>query len=108
MNAAKERLPELVELELDSANRHHTPFHSLHEAYAVIREEIEESMDELTRVRMSGKELWRAVKDDDSRGAEEHIREIELYAVNLAAEAIQVAAMAQKALQLTAFLHRHD
>ena len=42
MNAVEEDVKQLVEKELESANKHFPQFHSPHEGWAVIREEAEE------------------------------------------------------------------
>ena len=61
-----------IELEYVLAQRMHGNFNNLHEAYAVILEEVDE--------------LWEAVKLKRSQGSLAHIRR----------EAIQIAAMAMK------------
>lgn len=97
MNAVKQDVEKLVRKELESANQRFPMFRSDHEESAVICEEIQEAEYELERVRDRFQELWRAVKCDMSS---EWISEINTVivnrAVNLACEAIQVAAMAQK------------
>ena len=88
-----------VKSELERANRVHPLFNSPHEAYAVIKEEAEEAEFELKYASIHLSEFWNSVKYDRC--------EIDIYdclctvkecAMNLAAEAIQVAAMAQKAI----------
>ena len=98
----KELLKEVelsVKSELERANKVHPLFNSPHEAYAVIKEEAEEAEFELKYANERLSEFWNSVKHDRY--------EIDMYdclcavkecAVNLAAEAIQVAAMAQKAI----------
>lgn len=100
MNATKAQLPALVEEELRCAKENHEDFHSLHEGYAVMLEEIEECQDELRAIQQHTSDLWCSVKDDSVDNAAVEITKIELAAVNLAAEAIQVAAMARKAMLL--------
>ena len=97
MNAVKSQIAELVSVELERAKEEHEDFHSLHEGYAVLLEEIDESRDELQIVQADAGALWRCVKDDNVLGAKLTLTEIEDAAVRLAAEAVQVAAMARKA-----------
>lgn len=97
MNIAKEHVEKLVTMELQHAKENHEPFHSLHEGYAVLLEEVEECMDELQAVQIRTSKLWDAVKDDAVDDALNALGRIEDAAVRLASEAIQVAAMAQKA-----------
>ena len=96
MNAILDKLPALVKEELETANALHTVFHSMHEGYAVLREEVEEAAEELERVADHVATLWNCIRNDDSVNAQSFARRIEWAAVQMAAEAIQVAAMAQK------------
>lgn len=97
MNTIKQDVEKLVQKELVSANRRFPMFRSDHEGAAVICEEIQEAEYELERVRDRFQELWRAVKCDMSSEWISKINTVIMNrAVNLACEAIQVAAMAQK------------
>lgn len=51
MDVIKEKVLELVQVELDSANRKFPLFSSTHEGYAVLLEEIEEAGDEMGYLR---------------------------------------------------------
>ena len=96
MNAVKEKLPALIEEELEAANVMHKIFHSPHEGFAVMAEEVDEMVAEMEAVEKTMKELWGAVKLDDERYGRQMARMIEVKATRAAAEAIQVAAMARK------------
>lgn len=104
MNIAKEHVAGLVSMELQYAKENHEDFHSLHEGYAVMLEEIEECRDEFQIVQSLSSDLWQAVKDDNAIGAKTNMDEIEAAAVRLASEAIQVAAMAGKAREVAVAL----
>ena len=97
MNAVKADVEKLVQKELESANQRFPMFRSDHEGAAMIFEEIEESENELECAKDRFQELWNSVKCNLSS---EWIAEINVVimnrAINLACEAIQVAAMAQK------------
>ena len=98
MNAVKADVEKLVQKELESANqRFEKTFHSDHEGAAVICEEIQEAEYEFECAKDRFQELWHSVKCNLSS---EWIEEINVVimnrAINLACEAIQVAAMAQK------------
>ena len=97
MNAVKSDVEKLVQKELESANQRFPMFRSDHEGSAVICEEIQEAEYEIECVKDRFEELWRSVKNDLSS---EWIAELNVAlmkrATNLACEAIQVAAMAQK------------
>ncbi len=105
MNAAEPELRKLVDLELEAANRENPPFHSAHEGYAVILEEVEEAKAELARVENDMVSIWAGVRHDDPDRAYTWARFLENTAMRLAAEALQVAAMARKFRQLGGGVH---
>ncbi len=96
MNAVKDKLIALVGEELEAANAIYPPFSSMHEGYAVMLEEVEEVENELEVLKNGLKNLWSFTKWDDVALGCESAEGAERRAVNLAAEAIQVAAMARK------------
>ena len=85
--------------ELNRANEKFPLFNGKHEGYAVILEEVEETEEELEKLKSSLVVLW-----DDVRGKDvafflkDEIKPTKLYdtAVNIACEAIQTAAMLLK------------
>ena len=97
MSFSKNLVTSLVAEELRAANASHRQFHSMHEGYAVLREEVDECQDEYDKMILNVNDLWQAVKHDDSVVAMEKLKMIEATAIQLAAEAIQAAAMARKA-----------
>jgi len=96
MNAVIDKIAPLVAEELEAANVIHSAFHSLHEGWAVLKEEIEEAHKELIDTEFNLTQMWKAVKTDNDAAAQNAVRKVEKAAVRLAAEAIQVAAMARK------------
>lgn len=100
MNKLKAAVTELVEKELSLASEQHgEKFQSHHEAYAVILEEVEETLVEVEFVKHWIKVLWTAIKDDNFTNTETSFKLIEEKAILAACEAIQVAAMAEKAIR---------
>lgn len=79
-----------------AAEEHGKVFASPHEGFSVIQEELEETIDEAAEVGKASHRLWDAVKSDDNDAAVMSAEEVESYAINVACEAIQVAAMAHK------------
>ena len=96
MNAVKDKLPALVAEELVAANLENPPFHSTHEGYAVLLEEVEETKDAMNDVEVCLDMLWEYTKKNFPKKAHEYAERIEKHAMHLAAEALQVAAMAKK------------
>lgn len=82
----------LVQDELERANKKFPLFRSRHEGVAVIEEEVYETSNELSLLVDQFNELKRCVFEDEVASAVDIYR----YASNLACEAIQVAAMAEK------------
>ena len=99
MNAIRQDIKALVQKELESANKQYpSTFRSRHEAYGVMLEEFEEAQDELETC-MSDLEIFKLyMKDDGGSGEKEILLDLKEHSENLMAEAGQLAAMAQKAL----------
>ena len=94
MNAVEQDVRVLVDKELAAANERFPQFHSAHEGWAVIQEEIEECGYELTAIYEEQKRTWDAIcGNGDPR---DYVFVMMAYAKNLACEAIQVAAMCRK------------
>ncbi len=70
-------------------------FNSGHEAYAVIKEEYEEAVEEMDKFVDYASEYWEEVKNDRQSNVLSNMRE---YAIKAAAELIQTAAMCEKAM----------
>lgn len=98
MNAVSEDVKLLVEKELESANERFPQFHSEHEGWAVMQEETEELAEETEAIEMAMEQLWHRIRDNIPTAT--HAALIEQYAEAAACEAIQVAAMAQKYLDM--------
>ena len=95
MNAVKSDVEKLVQKELKSANQRFPMFRSDHKGAAVVFEEIEECKQEIENLEIQFESLWIHVKADNKMSVITSAR-LKLTAANLACEAIQVAAMAQK------------
>ena len=102
MNYAENLIPALVDVELREANRNNPPFHSLHEGYAVLLEEMEETKEALGMVDFRLGQLWGFIRADLSFTVKGTAATLKAEAIHLAAEAIQVAAMAEKIQALKA------
>lgn len=97
-----QEVTEAIENELSEANKAFPGFNSTHEGYAVILEEAQETEDEMRKTGMNLNALWQATRMNQTpkqiREIAEAIRES---ARDMAAEAIQTAAMAEKLIQYT-------
>lgn len=90
------RIKALAALELRGANVLHSQFASAHEGYAVLMEEMEEATEALEELKAMQKILWRHIRGDNAMMAKSFAGRAREAAAELAAEAVQCAAMAQK------------
>lgn len=95
MDAVREDVIKLVDKELESANSKFPPFHSAHEGYAVMQEEVEEAQDEIDWCKIKLECAWIIIKNDEDASLQE-VEFLKEFAIQGAIELIQVAAMAQK------------
>ena len=72
-------------------------YNSEHEAYAVLKEEVEEAADDLTIIQEDLGFLWNAVKGNSDKPYSAALTHIIQVAEALATEAVQIAAVAKKA-----------
>lgn len=89
-------IQKLVDKELKEANKKYPLFHSDHEAWAVIKEEIEECEEDIRKMEMVLSYFWSNTKRD--KNSDNLIEGMKNIAMHAAAEAIQVAAMCDKTL----------
>ena len=96
MDAVEKDVRLLVKKELRAANQNFPMFHSAHEGWAVIREEMSEAETERYLLdRWIEERLWNEVKAD-LQIPKEDLKEMQHRAVHMAVEAIQLAAMIRK------------
>ena len=92
--AMKMNIRVLALTEMRTANRINPPFIDAHHGYAVLKEEIEETEEELKAVKQMLESMWSSIRNDTT--PKMSVTMMEEHAINLAAEAIQVIAMCEK------------
>lgn len=93
---SNEEVQALFDKELAKANEHNPQFHSAHEAYAVLFEEVEEVKKEMDDLDSYTGCIWDSVKNGG--GLRTNLEWTKKYASSLIKEAIQVGAMCDKFL----------
>ena len=98
MDAVRKDVEALVQKELEAANKNFPLFHSAHEGYAVLLEEVEELKDKISEIEKNMSMLWKFIKNNeiDEERAISIIGSTNTVATLAAVEAIQVAAMCKK------------
>ena len=98
MNAASKDVEKLAEKNLASAKARFPRFHSPHEGWAVLREKYDELEEEVHQLDSEiNCYLWGSVKRNTTADNAEAVKQ---RAIAAACEAVQVAAMAQKYLDM--------
>lgn len=97
MKELKMQVEMLALEELERANeKFASVFHTTHEGYAIIKEEIEEVETENKIMNRDLGDMWYNIKNNSVHMTRDNAVNLKVHAVRLAAEAVQVAAMAQK------------
>ena len=99
MNKVLDKLPALIEEELQAAMDEHGDFHSFHEGYAVLLEEVEELKEACEGIEFLLSMVWENVRNDHEPEILAFAHKLDRSAQHCAAEAIQVAAMACKLIR---------
>lgn len=99
MEFAEKIIEELTAETLAKSNCSYPAFRNLHEAYAVIKEELEEADEEREFTQGFFNELWYAVRQDDIQKATQTAQHISTYLTLQICELLQAKAMAEKLIQ---------
>lgn len=100
MEKIEEALEPIVVEELARANEKFPQFHSSHEGYAVIREEAEETGEAYQNMESHMTRMWILLRTNWDEEALECVLAVRDRAMDVAAEAIQVAAMCDKYMNM--------
>ena len=92
---ARENILAAVAKEKESAIKNHGYFHSDHEFWAVLKEEVEELQEYSTYIASKADLLWTAVRADAVLN-QDTLNIIRQNAINAACEAVQVVAVINK------------
>lgn len=82
--------------ELRNAKSYGEFYNSPHEAWAITKEELEETKDNLLRVEQLMADMWQNIKDNDSEELVANMITAKSYAVLTVYEALQVCAVLEK------------
>ena len=97
---AEDSINKAVVYELQNiVNKYGAVYASEYEAYAVLKEEIEEAADDLDQLNKDLAYLWALIKNNHIKNGNGTISEARDYAEMLAQEAVQVAAVCERFLE---------
>lgn len=100
MDAISKQVDELCRVEYEAAKASHLPVASMHEGYALLKEEIEEAMAEQTEANRRLDSLWLAIRNDWVAPVEYNTASIKHRMLRCAVEAIQAAAVCDRIMDL--------
>lgn len=95
--SVKNTLDKAVKYELERANSLYPQFHSAHEAESVLREELEECVDELDELTANFEAYWNKIKSNNVIQQKIGLNQLKQCAEKLAIEVNQFRAMCEKA-----------
>ena len=90
---------EMIDAAQKQANEIYPLFHSLHEGYGVMKEEVEEAVYDFDALIFWHNDCWAATKEDDFEKARKAVEHMNHIARKTIAELAQVGAMAAKIIQ---------
>ena len=90
----------IIKAELEAANKIHPPFVDMHQAYAVMLEEYEETLTEIDSARELLRMYWAYTRNDDFESGRKCANQLLVVATRGISEIVQLAAMAQKTMTL--------
>ena len=108
MDVVREEVRKCIDKELEHACKKFSMFSTLHEAYAVTLEEMQEAEEELNNVKRFMDLEWKQIRLNNSELSCCQASRVKYAAERLAIEAIQVAAMAQKTIDSQKSLEKHS
>lgn len=100
MNVVSDKVAALVQLEYEADCKDHGPLASLHEGYAVLKEETEELEESCNESKDCLTSMWQYLRMNDENAAKNMALRSVVHAAHAACEAIQVAAVCKRILDL--------
>lgn len=92
---ANESVEQAVCYELQNIVKKYGPvYHSEHEAYAILKEEVEETEEGLKFLIMYLESIWNQIRKNQK--VSEEIKQAKMIALNIAKEAVQCAAVCER------------
>lgn len=94
---ATDRINKVVLDEFRKITKEHgMEYHSTHEGYGVLLEEVQECSEEVQRMGVQLEALWIMIRSDDNVRLYDQLEIIRQFALRCAEEAVQVAAVCEK------------
>lgn len=97
---ASESIDQAVLYELQNIVKNHgAVYASEHEGYAVLLEEVQEANEACRFMESRTNSIWCAIRNNVLKEQNYHISEVKKYAIELAKEAVQCAAVCERFLE---------
>lgn len=97
---ASESIDKAVVYELQNIVKNHgAVYASEHEGYAVLLEEVQEAFEAYRTMEARTNSIWYAIRNNVLKEQNYHIAEVKEYAIELAKEAVQCAAVCERFLE---------
>ena len=97
---ASESIDKAVVYELQNIVKNHgAVYASEHEGYAVLLEEVQEASEACKFMASRTESIWCAIRNNVLKEQNYHISEVKEYAIELAKEAVQCAAVCERFLE---------
>lgn len=100
MNVVSDKVEALVRLEYEADCKDHGPLASLHEGYAVLLEELQETQESLDAAKVRIADAWKSIRADNPQSVWPEISLAYALSACCACEAIQVAAVCKRIMDL--------
>lgn len=102
MEALRQSIQPIIQEEISRAKQNHKDYTTIHQAYSLMKEEIEETQDELVKVKSLHDSLWEDIKRDEYNSENQIVwaKAIKNVCDNVIAEAVHIATVTSRTIEM--------